>query len=95
MAVRRFLVERQLRSLSERLRSLRDELGVIDEHLASLADEADDSRLRALVSETPVAEREHRDAQRHADAVARRRREVQAGIARLEERQDELLDQLG
>lgn len=93
--MRRFLVERQLRSLSERLRSLRDELGVIDEHLASLADEADDSRLRALVSETPIAEREHRDAQRHADAVARRRREVQAGIARLEERQDELLDQLG
>lgn len=91
----RFLVERQLRSLSERLRSLRDELRVIDEHLAQLADEADDSRLRALVSETPLAERDHRDAQRHADAMARRRDEVRGVIAQLEVRQDELLDQLG
>lgn len=90
----RFLVERQLRSLSERLKSLRDELAVIDEQLLQLADEADDSRLRALVSETPLAGREHHDAQRHADAMTRRRAEVRETIARLEVRQDELLDEL-
>jgi len=90
----RFLVERQLRSLSERLRDLRDELRVIDEQLAQLSDEADDTRLRALVSETPLAGREHHEAQRHADAMTRRREEVRDAIVRLEVRQDELLDQL-
>ncbi len=88
-------MERQLRSLSERLRSLRDELRVIDEQLSALADDADDSRLRALVTETPVAEHEHRGARRHADAMARRRQEVHDTIVRLEARQDELLDELG
>jgi uncharacterized coiled-coil DUF342 family protein len=92
--VPRFLVERQLRSLSERLRGLRDELRVIDEQLLPLADEADETRLRALVSETPLAGREHHNAQRHADAMARRRDEVRDAIARLESRQDELLDEL-
>ncbi len=47
-----------------------------------------------LVSETPLAEREYREAQRHADAMARHREEVWAEIARLEQAQDELLDRL-
>lgn len=88
------LVERRLSEVAGRLRSLRDELRVIDEQLLQLASEADDTRLRALVSETPLADREFRDAQRHADTMARRRAEVVARIAELEARQDELLDQL-
>jgi hypothetical protein len=46
------------------------------------------------VSETPLADREYRDAQRHADAMAKRRSEVVASISGLEQRQDELLDRL-
>ena len=88
------LVERRLTEVGGRLRSLRDELRVIDEQLAQLADEADDTRLRAMVSETPLSDREYRDAQRHADAMAKRRAEVVANIAELEARQDELLDRL-
>ena len=88
------LVERRLAEVGSRLRSLRDELRVIDEQLAQLADEADDTRLRAMVSETPLADREYRDAQRHADAMAQRRSDVIASIAQLELRQDELLDRL-
>ena len=65
-----------------------------DEQLAHLAETADDARLRALVSETPLADREHQDAQRHADAMARHRAEVLEGIAKLEQTQDELLDRL-
>jgi hypothetical protein len=53
-------IERRLRSVSERLRSARDDLGVTEEQLVQLADEADDARLRSLVSETPIAEKEHR-----------------------------------
>jgi uncharacterized protein (DUF3084 family) len=90
----RSLLERRLSEVSSRLRSLREELAVTDEQLTQLAGEADDARLRALVSETPLAGREHRDAQRHADAMTRHRAEVLDDIARLEQTQDELLDRL-
>lgn len=88
-------MERRLTGVSGRLRSLREELRVIDEQLGQLADEADDSRIRSLVSETPLADHEFREARRHADRYVGRRREVIDTIAALERRQDELLDQLG
>lgn len=90
----RSLLERRLDDVAARLRSLREELAVAEEQLAVLADAADDTRLRALVSETPLAEREHDEAQRHADAMARHRADVAAELAELERAQDELLDRL-
>jgi hypothetical protein len=92
--VSRTLVERRLREVADRLRKQREELRVVDEQLAALAAEADDTRLRALVSETPLADREHQEARRHADAMARHRAEVAASIVQLEVRQDDLLDRL-
>ena len=56
------MVERRLIEIGDRLKALRDELAIADEQLAHLADEAEDARLRSLVSETPLAEREHRSA---------------------------------
>ena len=90
----RSLIERRLTAVTERLKRARAELAVIDEQLAALADAADETRVRALVSETPIADREHEEAQRHADAMARSRTSVQASIAELERAQDELLDRL-
>lgn len=90
----RSLIERKLFEVAERLRALRDELAVVDEQLAVLAEAADDARLRALVSETPLAGREHTEAQRHADAMARHRADVLAQLTELERAQDELLDRL-
>jgi hypothetical protein len=90
----RSLIERRLFEVAERLKALRDELRVADEQLAVLADAADDARLRALVSETPLAGREHTEAQRHADAMSRHRADVLAQLAELERTQDELLDRL-
>jgi hypothetical protein len=92
--VHRSLVERRLAEVSTRLRALREELRIIDEQLVHLGGDADDADLRALVSETPLADREHRDARRHADAMSRRRAEVLEAIAGLEARSDELLDRL-
>jgi hypothetical protein len=90
----RSLIERRLAEVGDRLRALREELRVVDEQLAVLADAADDSGIRALVSETPLAAREHREAQRHADAMRRQRAEVLAEVGRLEAAQDDLLDRL-
>lgn len=90
----RSLVERKLTQVSERLKELRAELVVTDEQLAFLVDAAEEARLRALVSETPLAGREHADARKHADAMARHRADVAASIAELQQKQDELLDRL-
>lgn len=87
-------IERKLAAVSEELRALRDELVVLDEQLQHFVDEADDARLRSLVSETPLAADEHREA---AKAVAGIRRDREARVkklAKLESKQDQLLDQL-
>jgi hypothetical protein len=93
--VGRWLVERRLVGVGDRLRALREELHVIDEQLEQLTGEAEEARIRALVSETPLADVEFRDADRHAVAMARHREGVVASIEELERRQDELLDRLG
>jgi hypothetical protein len=90
----RRLVERRLIDVGDRLKKLRHELAVANEQLLHFADEADDARLRALVSETPISERDFRDAQRHAELMRRSRDEMVAEIATLEKNQDELLDRL-
>jgi cell division septum initiation protein DivIVA len=90
----KWLVEKRLSVAADRLKRLRSELAVVDEQLAELADAADESRIRSLVSETPLADREHQEAQKHADAMARHRAKVVASISELERSRDDLLDQL-
>jgi len=90
----RWMLERRLTKVSTRLRSLRAELAVIDEQMQHLTDDADDQAIRALVSETASSSFEARDAQRHVDALGRHRSHVVEEIASLEQRQDDLLDQL-
>jgi len=91
----RRLTERRLRDVGSRLRTMRASLAVAEEQLAHLSDEAEEKGLKALVSETPGADLEYREARRHADAMVRHRDAVKASIAELEARQDQLLDQLG
>jgi len=90
----RSLIERRLTEVHRRLQRAREELAVVDEQLACLVDTAEDARLRALVSETPLADHEHREAQRHADAMARSRVAVLESVSELERAQDELLGRL-
>jgi len=89
-----WLLERRLTQNASRLRAVRDELDMVDEQLRSLAEEADDLELRSLVSETPSASAESRDARRHADAMARHRQHLRDGLTDLERQQNELLDRL-
>ena len=86
------LVERRLRSVSRRLGSLREELLVADEQLLHFAEMSDDTRIRSLVSETPQADQDHREAERTTTAMERHRGDLRAEIERLEAEQDELLD---
>jgi chromosome segregation ATPase len=87
-------VQRKLAQASSRIKEIRDELCVVEDQLAALTDDADDKSLRALVSETPVAGHEYREAQRHADAMRRHRDGLVSELADLEARINELLDKM-
>lgn len=92
--MRRAAIERKLSQTATELRAARDELQIIDEQLAHFADSADDARLRSMVSETPLADREHRDAARTVSALTRDRSKWSERLTMLEQRQDALLDEL-
>ncbi len=90
----RSLVERKLTDVTNRLRKAREELAIADEQRAALAETADELRIRAVVAETPLAEREHREAQRHVGAMDNSRNQLAKHISDLQRSQDELLDRL-
>jgi hypothetical protein len=90
----RSILQRRLVDVSERLKRLRAELRVTEEQLAFLEEEAQDTRLRSLVAETPLADAEARDARHHADALARHRDALARQIGELGGEQDALLDRM-
>ena len=90
----RTLLQRRLIDVSDRLKRLRAELAVSDEQCTFFEAEADDARLRSLVSETPVAEAEAREVRRHADAQSRHRDALRARVGALESEQNALLDRM-
>ena len=87
-------IEKKLTSVSQELRKLREHLQVVEEQLLQVSDEAEDSRLRALVSETPLAAAEHRDAAKAVGSLRKDRAVTMERLAKLEALQDELLDEL-
>ena len=90
----RTILQRRLIDVSDRLKRLRADLAVADEQCAFFDAEADDARLRSLVSETPIAEAESREVSRHADAQARHRDSLRRAVAELESEQNALLDRM-
>ncbi|MDQ3680645.1 MAG: hypothetical protein M3378_08925 [Actinomycetota bacterium] len=90
----RSLIERRLLEVTGRLQRARAELAQLAEQLEFFSDAAEEARVRALVSETPLADREHAEAQKHADAMVRSRAAVVASIAELEHTVDDLLGRL-
>src|SRR4051794_17087536 len=86
--------ERRLSDVASRLKARREDLAVIDEQLAHFENEADEARVRALVSDAPLDDREGVEAERHAEVMRRHRAELVAGLAALERQQDELLDRM-
>jgi predicted nucleic acid-binding Zn-ribbon protein len=90
----RTTIERRLSDGQKQLQRARAELAVLDEQLLVVNEMADDTRLRALVAETPVAAKEHDEASRQASAMLRTRQSLVERIADLERRQNDLLERL-
>ena len=66
-------LQRRLSQVSSRLREIEEELRIVDDQFDHLVGDADEKSLRAMVSETPAAQFEYREAKKHADAMARHR----------------------
>lgn len=77
------------------MRELREELRIVVDQLDHLEEEAGDLELRALVSETPMANFESRDARKHAEAMRSHRDRIITEIAELEAKVNEYLDRMG
>lgn len=85
--------ERRLVDLTAELRRLRAELAVTEEQLLVFAEQRDDARVRALVSETPLASREYQETERTYVRHEAYRDSLRSKIAELSVAQDEFLDQ--
>ncbi len=88
------VVKWQLKKASTRLRTLREDLRVIDEQRMYVVDEADDLELRAVVSDSPMSRSESHAAGGHAAAYGTARQHILDEIGRIETKQDQLLDRL-
>jgi chromatin segregation and condensation protein Rec8/ScpA/Scc1 (kleisin family) len=89
------MLEHRIRDLHSKLLRARAELALIEEQLAVVNDEAEDARVRSLVSETPLATHEYAEVRRHADAMERARDTMQARVNELALRRDELISHVG
>jgi predicted nucleic acid-binding Zn-ribbon protein len=78
--MRQAALERRIRDLQRRVRVAREELAVLDEQIETLGEEAEEARMRWLVAETPLAEKESSQAGRHLDLAVRARDAVRAEI---------------
>lgn len=87
-------IEERLRDLSDRIESAEREAGIAGEQLAFQTDVAEEAKVRALVSETPLADRQAREARDDLNRT-RRHYEKQLGyVDELRREQDRLLERL-
>ena len=88
------LLKRRLQAASSRISELREELRIVRDQMDHVLAEAEEKSLRALVSETPAADFEYRDAKKSADAMQRHHDALTAEIADLEKKINDLLDRM-
>jgi hypothetical protein len=87
-------VNERLASLSAEIAEEQIHLRILDEQLAFQSEVADDARIRALVSETPLADRESHIASDDLRRLERSRDEAQRRLGDLRDEQDSLLERM-
>ena len=83
---------RRLSAITEEMARLRTELSILREQLAFQAGVVDEARVRSLVAETPVADREYRVAEGDHRRIERATLEAERSLAELTAERDRLLD---
>ena len=92
--MRQATVRRKLQELQARIVSLRAEVTILSEQIVVMDEEVEELRVRAVVSETPLAVKEHAEAARHAELAHRARAEALEQISKAEIDRDNLLGQI-
>ena len=87
-------VTERLAALSAEIAEEQIQLRILDEQLLFQAEVADDARIRALVSETPLADRESHVAADDLRRLERSRDEVRRRLEELRAEQDALLERM-
>jgi len=88
-------LEQRLADLSAEAAACRRELEILEEQLRFQSDASEEARIRALVSETPLADREADEAGRDLARLTRVRDEVAGRLERINAEIDRLLDEAG
>jgi hypothetical protein len=91
---RQMNIRRHLSDVGARLARARDELRIVDEQIVFQSGVVDDAETRAVVAETPLADREYRMARDDLGRLQRQRDRIAAELAELRAEQDRLLDRL-
>jgi chromosome segregation ATPase len=92
--VRKGSIERRIRELQRRIRTAREELDVLAEQIDALAEDAEEARVRSLVAETPLSEKESAEAHRHLELAHRAARALHTEIDECVADRDRLLGEL-
>ena len=85
---------RRLTAISAEVATLRSELAVLAEQEGFQRDVTEEARIRALVAETPLAERELREAEDDLRRIERVRHEAAGRVDALRVEQDRLLAEM-
>lgn len=83
----------KLASMSAEIDSLAREVAILDEQIAFQEEVSGEAKLRSVVSETPLADREADEAGRDLDRMSRVRAELSDRLRALRAEVDRLLDQ--
>ena len=76
------------------IKQQKEDLLVAEEQLISLTSDADEARIRSLVSETAISDNDRRDSVRQSENMQKYCHKIRNEIQRLEEIQDALLDKM-
>jgi len=85
-------LQKSLSQLGDRIAKARDDLRIVEEQILFQMDVVEETKTRMVVSETPLADREHQIAQDDYQRMQKERERVIAEIADLKKEQDRLLD---
>ena len=87
-------IAQRLRALSAEIATLQTEIGILEEQIAFQTEIADDARIRALVSETPLADRDAQVASGDLAHIMRSRTDALKRLEQLRADQDGLLERM-
>ena len=86
--------DRKLKSLTEEIKKLGEELRVSNEQLAFLDEVADEAKVKMLVEESPLAKRNYQEAASDLERHKRNQDQIEKRIKELRQEQDNLLEKL-